>query len=69
MVRKPLVPVKDNAKEGELKGVSKSLTRIELEASTLCDMYFKQVNLYIAEHRQELEDEVGKDKVQVTRPL
>merc|ERR1712226_41204 len=44
LVRKPLVPVKDNAKEGELKGVS----------------------LFIAEHRQELEEEVGKDKVQET---
>jgi len=44
LVRKPLVPVKDNAKDGELKGVS----------------------LYIAEHRQELEEEGGKDKAQET---
>ena len=70
-MRKPLVPVKDNAKDGELKGVSGCCHCNQFSNIwTNClnrkqTIHFIQVSLYIAEHRQELEEEGGKDKAQV----
>ena len=70
LVRKPLVPVKDNAKDGELKGVSGCCHCNQSNIWKIClnrkqTIHFIQVSLYIAEHRQELEEEGGKDKAQV----